>query len=329
MSRIQKYKDSLHKFIKDKSCLMENDETDNQINTFIYNKIKEDDMTFPILLLTVMNNQNKKNHITMQGYYIASCIQFLSTSINLLENKNIIVNQFGIDVYDKMIGKLFISASRSLQQNMESIKNTYQNQPQNFVNIIINSLNIFNNTLKIINTFNDSKLVTANKNCNNDIVNWYLKNNITLIDKFKTFKQVTKESLQIYVEKKYISICESAIILGWVIGGGDIKGVNKIKKSAKFFGIMYKLSKDFENLNADIDAPLGIDKYKTNYVINFGLQDAYESFLNNKEKFIEESMISDVYTNTIKEIVDLIEENIDTIIDQTSPDLKSSYSSKK
>ena len=40
-------------------------------------------------------------------------------------------------------------------------------------------------------------------------------------------------------------------------------------------------------------------------------------------------MLEDVYTNTIKEIVDTIEANVDMIIDQTSPDLKSSYSSKK
>jgi len=326
MSRIQKYKESLHKFIKDKSCLMEcNNDMDSQINSFLFDKIKDDDMMFPILLLTIMNNQNKKNHITMQGYYIASCVEFITILLYLFENKSNIVSQFNDNIYNKMVNKLFVCVSRSLQQNMESIKNTYQSQPQNFVNIIINSLNIINNTLKIINTFLDFLPIISDVNCNNDIVNWYLKTDINMINKFKTFKQVTKESLQLYIEKKYISICDAAISLGWVIGGGDIKSVIKLKKSAKFFGMMYKLSKDFENLNSDID----IDKYKGNYVVNFGLQDSYEAFLSNKEKFIEESMLSDIYTNTIKEIVDLIEVNIDTIIDQTSPDLKSSYSSKK
>ena len=326
MSRILKYKESLHKFIKDKSCLMENSDTDSQINNFLYDKIKDNDMTFPILLLTVMNNQNKKNHMTMQGYYVASCISFLSLLLFLLENKNSIVAQFNNDLFNKMTNKLFICVNKSLQQNMESIKSTYQNQPQNFVNIIINSLNITNNTLKIINTFTEYSPVISNVNCNTDIINWYLKTDTVLINKFKTFKQVTKESLQLYIDKKYISICEASISLGWIIGGGDIKNVAKLKKSAKFFGTMYKLSKDFENLNSDISDG---NKYTNNYVVNLGLQNSYEAFLTNKEKFIEESMISDTYTNTIKEIIDLIEVNIDTIIDQTSPDLKSSYSSKK
>lgn len=89
---------------------------------------------------------------------------------------------------------------------------------------------------------------------------------------------------------------------------------------------MYKISKDFENLSADIK---NSTTYSTNYVLNYGLQDGYEVFLNNKQKFIEESMVDDLYTNTIKEIIDTIEANVDMIIDQTSPDLKSTYSSSK
>lgn len=327
MSRIQKYKESLHKFIKDKSCLMEDvDENNMQLNNFIYNKIKENDMIFSILLLTVMNNQNKKNHMSMQGYYIASSVEFLNILLLLIEQKPNIISEQGNDNYIKMYNGLFISANKSLQQNIESIKNAYQTQPQNLVNIIINSLSTFNLTHKTINQFNDFKFTLTNKGCNVNIISWYLKSNEELISKFKTFKQVTKESLQEYIEKKYISLCELAIILGWTIGSGDIKEINKIKKSAKYFAIMYKISKDFENLTFDIK---NSDKYTSNYVLNFGLQDGYEVFLNNKEKFIEESMLEDVYTNTIKEIVDTIEVNVDMIIDQTSPDLKSSYSSKK
>lgn len=327
MSRIQKYKESLHKFIKDKSCLMDDtDEANTQLNNFVYSKIKDNDMIFPILLLTMMNNQNKKNHISMQGYYIASSVEFLNVSLQMIEGKQDIISKLGNDSYNKLFNMLLINANKSLQQNIESIKNTYQAQLQTLVNIIINLLSVFNSTLKVVNSFNDFKFNVTNKSCNNNIVNWYLKTNNELIDKFKTFKQVTKESLQEYVEKKYISICELAVILGWVIGGGDIKEINKIKKSAKYFAIMYKISRDFENLSNDIK---NSEKYTSNYVLNFGLQDGYEAFLNNKEKFIEESMVEDVYTNTIKEIIDTIEANVDMIIDQTSPDLKSSYSSKK
>ena len=327
MSRVQKYKESLQRFIKDKSCLLEDTDTNNaQINTHIHSKIKENDLIFPILLLTIMNNQNKKKHMSMQGYYIASCIEFLNISLDSIVAKDEIIAKFDNSNYNKMCSNLFIFSNKSLQQNLESIKNTYQTQNLNFVNVILNSFSLYNNTLKMINSLNDFKITVTNKSCHTNIINWYLKTDTESINKFKTLKQVSRESIQEYIEKKYVSLCELSIILGWIIGGGDIKEINKLKKSAKYFAIMYKISKDFENLSADIK---NSTTYSTNYVLNYGLQDGYEVFLNNKQKFIEESMVDDLYTNTIKEIIDTIEANVDMIIDQTSPDLKSTYSSSK
>lgn len=326
MSRIQKYKDSLHKFIKDKSCLKDTNDRFTQLNSIIYDRMKTHDMIYPILLLTIMNSQNKKNHISMQGYYIASSVEFLHVLVETIENKNDIIAKVGYDNYSKLTNTLIIDIHKSFQQNTESIKNTYQNQSQNLVSIIINSMSVLNNTLKLVSTFDTFDFVICEQDCDEDIVKWYLKNDLESINKFKSFKQVSKESMKFYIETKYVSICELAIILGWIIGGGNMKSVNKFKKAAKYFAVMYKISKDFERLIDDIKEAK--NNYTPNYVLNFGLQDSYEVFLENKEKFIEESMIADVYTNTVKEIIDTIEATVDVIIDQTSPDLKSNYSKK-
>jgi len=48
----------------------DNEPCNTQINSYIYSKIKDNDLLFPILLLTVMNNQNKKN-LQYAGYYLA------------------------------------------------------------------------------------------------------------------------------------------------------------------------------------------------------------------------------------------------------------------
>ena len=64
-----------------------------------------------------------------------------------------------------------------------------------------------------------------------------------------------------------------------------------------------------------------------NYVLNYGLLDSHELFMYNKQKFIEECMILDIYTSTVKEIVNIIDKNIDDIIEQTSPDLRSNLTS--
>lgn len=323
MSRIQKYKESLYRFIKDKSCFMKNNNND-EFNNFIYDKIKDEDLLYSILLLTIMNNQNKKNHITMQGYYIATSIALLNVMMYFIENKN------ECKKYDhKIFTNLLIYADKSLHQNLESIRNSYGTQYQNYITMLLNCLNVYNNSLMDINTFTDFKFVLTNKNCHQDVINWYLKKDNTLIEKFKTFKQIDKESFNVYIKQKYGYMCELSITLGWIVGGGEIKSVKRLKRLSDYFAIMYKISKDFENLTKDINKSTD---YTSNYILNYGLQDAYETFIESKQSFIEESMIEDIYTNTIKEIIDEIEAGVDTIIDQTSPDLKSSYttqSSKK
>ena len=319
MSRIQKYRESLYRFIKDKSCLMKNDDQ-TELNNCIYDKIKESDLIYSILLLTVMNNQNKKNNITMQGYYVASCIEFLNVFVKLIEDKET-VSKFNIPIFNVLI----MNANKSLQQNIETIKNCKWANPQNLVNIIINCLNIYNNSLFELNTFNEFKFVITNKNCDTDIIKWYLKTDNQLIEKFKTFKQVEKESLATYIEKKYNIISELSIIIGWIMGGGDAKTIKRLKKVSTYFSMMYKIAKDFENLTQDIK---NNTDYTPNFVLNYGLQNAYESFVENKQNFIEGLMVEDIYTNTIKEVIDDIEANVDVIIDQTSPDLKSSYTTK-
>ena len=323
MSRVQKYKESLYRFIKDKSCLFDASQ-DDELCKYVYNKIKENDLIFSILLLTIMNNQNKKNHVTMQGYYFASSIEFFNSIIYLIENKKDIVAKFGEDKYIKLYGNLYWNINKSFQQNIESIKNPYQIKNDALVNIIITALSFYNKTFKMLNKFSDFKFTILNRGCSNNVVIWYLKTDTKRIEKFKKLKRVSKESMNTYIEKKYLTVCELSIIIGWIMGGGDIANVNNIKKTAKYVATMYKIARDFEKLDSDLE---NAEEYSNNYVINFGLQDAYELFLSNKEKFIEESMDYKIYTTTVKEVIDSIEANIDNIIDQSSPDLKSNYSS--
>jgi hypothetical protein len=144
-----------------------------------------------------------------------------------------------------------------------------------------------------------------------------------MIKKFKALTQISKPTLKTYISKKYFFMSELSISLGLMLGNGTIANTEKFKQTFKYFGMMYKISQDFDILEKDI---ANSSIYSTNYVVNFGLQEGYEEFVNNKQLFIADMLGGDIYSNTIKEIIDKIELNIDTIIDQTSPDLKSSYS---
>lgn len=325
MSRILKYRESLQRFIKEKSCFSEDKEINEEnINNYISEVSKENDLIIPILSLTVMNNQNKKHHVSMQGYYVAATIEFILILTDLMEKREDYIKKNSIDSFIKLQNKLINYAERSLHQNLESIKNIFGGSTM--LDIVLTALNIHDSSLNtIIKTINN-KIITENKNCNEDVINWYLKTDKESIDKFKQLKFVSKESLKNYIQQKYTMLCELAIIYGYILGGGDIKDISQLKKQAKHFSMMYKISKDFETLETDLK---NSTFYTLNYILNNGLQDSYEMFLSSKQKFIEEAMIQDTYTNTIKEIMDIMESKVDIVIDQTSPDLKSNYSSSK
>jgi len=55
--------------------------------------------------------------------------------------------------------------------------------------------------------------------------------------------------------------------------------------------------------------------------LNYGIQASYEQFTDSKHRFTEETMMIDIYTDTIK-VVKNIDQQVDDFIDQTSPDIK-------
>ncbi len=291
------------------------------INNYIYSLIQKNDSVYSTLFLTILNNQNKKNHISLQGYYIAVTIELFDVLINIIENREAVIKMFNVNKYIKMCNNLFIYAEKALQQNIQSVKNVFV--AHNLSNIIINSTSLLTETFKNIIELSDNNIELTNKICNLNVIDWYLKNNEKLTKKFKSLNQITKDSLNVYINKKYFYMSEFTIALGWMFGNGTIESVSNFKKTAKYFGTMYSLSKNFGNLEKDVETS---SIYSSNYVLNFGLQEGYEEFINNKQSFIADMLSEDIYTITVKEIIDKIELDIDTIIDLTSPDLKSNYS---
>ena len=85
MSRIGRYQSSIKRFINTKSTLLKDIIDRNNLDEKSINEIKNrisefsnsSDMILPILFLTIMNSQNKKNKVTIQGFYAAASIEYL------------------------------------------------------------------------------------------------------------------------------------------------------------------------------------------------------------------------------------------------------------
>jgi len=323
MSRLGRYKESLNRFIKDRSCLFDENKIPNaKVESIIYNKIKGSDLLLSIMLLTIMNNQNKKNSKSIQGYYAASSVQMLQILLDIVENKEAFIESHSLDCFNTIKEYLVLSSNYSLFQNLETVKDNFSGDVSS--EVIINSLKIFNEKLSNTNILSTNCLeVSDNKPCT-DLKNWYIREDKSLVNHFNKLKIVTKKSFKEYMEMKLGSICDITFQVGWLIGCGNPKDLKKIKKLSKSFGYLYKLAHDFDNLENDIrNTNNGISN---NFIVNFGLQNSYEVFMENKQKFIEDAMILDLFTSTIKEILNFIEAKVDSVIEETSPDLKSNYS---
>lgn len=335
MSRLFRYVESLQKFIRDRSCLLDKDMLPNdEVKNLIHNRIKKSDLTLSILMLTVINSQNKKNGITLQGYYSAVTVQFLQTMIELLDkDDNTNTDDADEDEHNdtntnQAINYLMMCSYRSLCQNLETVKNTLE--AENSTRIFLDSMKIYYDTVnysRLLNkhvfklTSNDDK---ESKAAYQQVYKWYIKDDNSLNEKFKKIKQITKESYNEYLDKKIGALCEIAVCTGWLVGSGNPKKLKKLKKTAKHFANFYKVANDF--LTIEYDIRNNNDGVTTNYILNYGLQNAYEFFMDNKKRFIEDAMTFDMYSSTVKEMINSMEAKVDNVIDETSPDLKSNFS---
>lgn len=328
MSRLQQYRYSINKFIKEKSILFSKTKNPTLFELYISQVIEEGGVTLPVLFLTVLNNLNKKKGIQMHGYYFASVVEFLLVLCHLGENRDYLMKKYGESNYILCINKIQIIIYQLVEKNIDSIRSTDNISSSGIIDIVLAVLSVISNGLHTVNNVSSFNPVVTKRECHHNVVQWYLRNNDELVKKFSALKQVKEDSIQEWIDTKYTSVCEVAIIIGWIVGGGDIKHLPTLKSAAKAFSVIYKLSIDFKDINTRI---MSDDGHSLNYVVNFGLEAGYEKFLNNKQIFIEKALGLDIFSRTLREVIDDIEESIDFIIDQTSPDLKSSksFSSQK
>lgn len=319
MSRLPRYIDSLNKFVKERSCISKIYSNIEQNNTVdpedlqIITKINDSEVILPILFLTIMNSQNKKQKITAQGYYASTSILFLSTIINFMENKEILKQN--------TLRDLIMYTNKSIIQNLDNTKHLISGSDMVYI------LNMYSAQLSKENLLSDIVLQSNNLPLISDISKLFIENHEKsdlLKQNYSKIIQVTKDSYDQYIDKKYGVLCEIAFCTSWIIGCGPSSDILKIKRLSKQFSIIYKICMDFENLENDL-LNISPNHKSKNYVINFGIQESCDVYLGHKQKFIENCMLLKIYSSTIKEILNYIQKKVDYVLDQTTPDLKSNF----
>ena len=311
MSRIERYQESIEKFINK-----------NITNTELKEMILKRDHLLGIILASILNNNTKKSNFKVHGYY-------MSIAIDLFY----IINEYQsyTEYYkNKKINSLIITCINTvyhlLQLNIESLKIPAK-QEHTYHKIITFVFSYINS--KINNITQQYEFTKLNKTTKTDILNLTILMNDEkneLRNKLKTLQQVDRQEFEEYMNKVYGNIGMLVVITGWSLGGGDLKAelMKELQMIGEMIGILYKICIDFDNIKEDI---IKSSKYSYNFIINYGVQEGFVYFMETKTNILEACLKYNLYSHTVKEVIDLLETKIDAALKDSSIDMKSTYSS--
>jgi hypothetical protein len=317
MSRISRYQESVCKFIKTRSAYC-----DIIKNNTIESIINLNDHSIAIMLLTIMNGQYKKKKMkSYQGYYIASGVDLMMTTLILKDNIQFYKNKFGKTIVNNFI-----------EQSPIHIYNSYLKNSQIITEIITDNKKQ-EKLQKKIQKYLLNKLLDVTK-CHDinidgkvhrtDIIKYNFTNKDTIEKYYKNLNLLNENELINYVENTFGAVCQCSFVLGWLFGDGDEKNIAQLEKMGTQFGYLIKLSLDFEYLEQNI---INSKLSSTNCIVNLGIHKCFDIFDENKTKLIEGMMYLGIYNITIKEVMDNIEKNFDKYLENADLELQSKYTS--
>lgn len=307
MNRIQKYQDSIERFFINKLYLKYINKEDSEI---IINNIKKNEYIITIFLLSITNNINKKNKVHQHGYYVGSSFELALLLIRSLE-KSYIYN-INNNQYVKINNLVNILLSHNLELSSSVLSKD-------------KLLKSYTTCFKIMNTkITDSINLDFEINKNTfeytDIINYKFNEPKNYLNKLKKQKKLTNDEIKKYIENKYCPIIETAALFAWNLGGGQENYSIYIQKLGYYFAFLVKIYYDILELETDIKNT-DLDYYP-NIVINLGIQKTFEFYIFYKKKFIELSIKLDMFTNTLKELIERMESCIDKFVENTIGDLR-------
>jgi hypothetical protein len=331
-TRITRYQESINKFIKNKSIITEY----NNKDTILKVLNERSDYMIAILVSTIIITLNKINNYSGHAYYSTSFAEFIILLTRLSERNEYLINLENNNMISDCITAINIFMSQSLEvlsNNLVKENKEKMLKNMNYLNKIVNfKINEITNISKIKPR---EELITRT-----DLFNYNKLDNDDIKRKIKKLKRVDKKVILEEIDRTYGNACRLAINLGFMMGNGDIGllvyDINKkekkkqeedknkkiIEKIGTNLGIMLKIHYDWKNIENDINKNR---EYTNNIIINIGIQESFELFMESKQRVIENLLHFNLYTNTTKEVLDYLEEGIDMYINDLKPDLRSNY----
>ena len=320
-SRMQRYQNGVKKFLSSRSVYQKMIEN----NVFFEYMIKKTNNLASTAMLTILKNaSNKINYKGCHGYFLASGLDVLIMFVNILENEKYYNAKFGKDNVSKFIEITPFKIFSCLSENMKTLENSVPSTELKLKlqKVFYYSINYIQE--KIIYIIKKNIFVGESNVKKLDIINFKFNDVDILKNKYSKLKKINEKDFFSYVEDKYCNITKIAFVVGWLLGLGEEKYVANLEQLGTNFGYMIKISNDFVNLEKDINNSKDITY---NMIANYGIHYCFNIFFENKTKLIKGCMELDIYSHTMKEIIDFIEKCFDECLNNTDLDLASTYSS--
>lgn len=301
-SRLSLYQNSIKKFINNQSIISTHIHKDK-----IFELIKDADYITPIVLLTIMNGLQKKNKLkSVHGYEMASGIELLCVLHKIF-------NSCDKQCLPSIITLINTSLKICIEKIMQIDDKVNKNIPHCYEQLNHKMAQLLSNALVKIPPPVTNKIKKTD-------LNKYHFTKQSSFEKLKDIHIIPKEYFNQYIINHSILISQITLILGWLLGNGIADMIPNLERLGHHFGMITKLSYDFSHIDDDIEnVNNGISD---NYVINYGIQEAFDTFIESKTKFIEGCLTLDISSATIKEIIDYLESKVENTINNTSPEIK-------
>lgn len=298
MSRIRQYKESLISYVEN-----------SDIKVFINNK---DSYIFSTLCLTVMNNVQKK----LNNKNISHCYD-IASSLEIINKCIVNPSMFGLKSMQAFINQLSLNLEQ-LSPQTKNIKHylslfKFINDKYNIIYTGVNNINTGNN----IKTNIEPEIIheTINGFTNNSVIK---TNKLNIPVSPCSINQIPKILFIKYINNTYGELTNLSLLIAWILGGNNYDMAKNLHLLGSYFGIMYKIIIDINNFDEDIKK-MDNQQYSLNYIINYGFQDTFELYIENKQKLLEGLITLELMSATIKEIIKYMDDIIDSIISCTSP----------
>jgi hypothetical protein len=269
-----------------------------------------------ILCLTILNNQCKKYDIKIHGYYLAAGIDVLMLMAKVCSNRDYFENKYGSNAIDNMIIEVTSWFYHCILQNIETLRLSKYGK----INHKISQL-CAEYATKYLPLITQKHTHISNTKMKKTDIFCFDFDNQNCIIQYKRKSKLEKDIIIDDINKRYGSVCKLAICLGWILGQGDEQNISNLEGLGDHIGLFLKMYDDFKYLERDMIA--GDTSF--NYIVNYGIKEAYIELIESKTNFIEESMKLGIHTKTSKEIIDMVVRDIDNIVKDISIDMDTQY----